>query len=60
MKRINLIASVLGLAFIAGLITSCAQNNVDSDVTYLHVYNWEDYIYQYDIYTNTWTKMMLE
>lgn len=53
MRKLSLIATVLGVAFIAGVITSCGDNKINSygdteDVTYLHVYNWEDYIYLND------------
>lgn len=49
MKNKNIKKYSLIYAFLLSAIctTSCGTN-YQEDTTYLHVYNWEDYIYQYD------------
>ena len=49
MKRIKNLTSILSLVVMSLFITSCGGSNTETDDTvYLHVYNWQDYIYQYD------------
>jgi len=42
------LVSIVAFGLIALMASSCSNGATDKDVTYLRVYNWEDYIYQND------------
>ncbi len=53
MKYSKIFGLISAFLLVSMSATSCGTN-YSSDVTYLHVYNWQDYIYQYDPESETY------
>jgi len=48
MKFNKLLSSFVSLSAVAFMLASCSTGQNSDDTVYLHVYNWQDYIYQFD------------
>ncbi len=46
--KLSKLFAIVGSFLVTGLTATSCGTNYSDDTVYLHVYNWQDYIYQYD------------